>query len=45
MLMCKAGGEREVGREREKEREIILKKNALAACKSTLKTANTRMIM
>lgn len=26
MLMCKAGGEREVGREREKEREIILKK-------------------
>lgn len=26
MLMCKAGGEREEGREREKEREIILLK-------------------
>ena len=31
MLMCKAGGEREVGREREKEREIILKKNHLSS--------------
>lgn len=27
------------------QEEIILKKNALAACKSTLQTANTRMIM